>query len=437
MPKPEAKAAVALLYQSHALGIHVHEALADCGIGIAYEASTESFDSAALRDSGAHVVVVNLDADVEAHLDSVHPLLDDASYNVIFNDAQVSKQLSGWEHARWLRHLAAKILGTSDADPPRPFVEAGQSDGLEQPVATATQETVALAAAPAVVERSIEAAEPDVVAAETNGSGTIESAERPPVPVLTDPAEFNIDKISSEEFLAPIAPPPVPSKPEEDIVLELVPMEEAIAVEVAPRQHETRLEPAAVPQSRISRVWVLGASIGGPEAVGAFLALLPRDYPALFMLVQKLDDALVDLMVQQLTHVTALTVRKPGQNDIVAHGEVLIVPEAGRLLVDPQGRVDLVPDADASTDGSAIDRLIGDVADRFGARAGAILFSGTIADIGEGGRRLIEKGGLIHAQDAESCVGGSMPEEALAEDIVDFYGSPYELAEKLLTAVGD
>jgi chemosensory pili system protein ChpB (putative protein-glutamate methylesterase) len=39
---------------------------------------------------------------------------------VVFNDAQASRELIGWDRARWARHLAVKVLAMGDIDPPRP-----------------------------------------------------------------------------------------------------------------------------------------------------------------------------------------------------------------------------------------------------------------------------------------------------------------------------
>ncbi|MGB0134598.1 MAG: hypothetical protein WBP53_12235, partial [Dokdonella sp.] len=140
---------IALLSQAGESGRHLRDALAGSGTPIVYEAQATELDRAALEKSGASVVVVNLDADVEAHLDEVYSLLDDARYNVIFNEAQVSSQLSGWEQARWARHLAAKILGEENADPPRPAGSepvpqrapkvAPTVDSTDQPAPTANE----------------------------------------------------------------------------------------------------------------------------------------------------------------------------------------------------------------------------------------------------------------------------------------------------------
>jgi hypothetical protein len=112
---------VALLYQTSQFETHLKDALRELGAAVVYEALTAKVDRDALEGSGANVVIVNLDPEVEAHLDEVYDLLDDQRYNVLFNDGTVSSGLSGWDQARWARHLAAKILNKPEAtDPPRP-----------------------------------------------------------------------------------------------------------------------------------------------------------------------------------------------------------------------------------------------------------------------------------------------------------------------------
>ena len=110
MHNAEANTNVALLYQTPELGRHLRDALASLGTPIVYESATDHLDPGALEESGARVVIVNLDPEVEAHLDEVYGLLENDRYSVVFNDAQLSSGLSGWDQARWARHLAAKIL---------------------------------------------------------------------------------------------------------------------------------------------------------------------------------------------------------------------------------------------------------------------------------------------------------------------------------------
>ncbi|HEX7338792.1 MAG TPA: chemotaxis protein CheB [Rhodanobacteraceae bacterium] len=112
--------AVALLFADDALGGQLRDALVAFGARIVHEGAAGEVSRDTLAASGAEVVVVNLEPDEEAGLDKLYAALDGGAYRVVFNDADASRDLSGWDRARWARHLAAKLLGSRDVDPPRP-----------------------------------------------------------------------------------------------------------------------------------------------------------------------------------------------------------------------------------------------------------------------------------------------------------------------------
>ncbi len=794
MQNPEANVPIALLSQSGEAGRHLRDALAGAGTPIVYEAPAAQLDRQALEESGARVVVVNLDADVESHLDDVYALLDDDRYNVIFDESGVSSRLSGWEQARWARHLAAKIRGSDNADPPRPegaeappspapvvvavaasaivdevavsrdaeplhavaaepvvaelvheepveaqrahdIVESADAptsapdlsvevdeppprnvedlvfeaygvvdtpapppvvapaapvddDALDfahldalldaSPAAPAATDeplldwelpatptappappaplalepdfdlpapppvqgpkaTPALAAAPpapavspfdfdfdAPAEASAPVTEPpaptpvkdeadddfefawnapaaeadaasdprvdvpgelvvatpevfaglelvsidepadddvlpskpvatpsaeedalgfgdlgdfadfdlpdEEVASPRGGtperqepvdldallSGRSEAAvEEPldvgaslaaaaddirsagdtktpvtfelldldwadapkddegkpaeapvvaaPPPVLgsalawtldpldgeedatpaappTGPAQFGIETVSAAEYLAPEVeateePPPVSLG---GLSLELMPIEEAIAPSGAATGDVVReawLDTSAIssPKAVVRKVWVLGASIGGPEAVREFLAQIPADYPALFLLAQHMGAEFMDIMAQQLAKTTKLMVRKPQHGERVGHGDLVIVPVTHRLRVDPQGVIVLeaLP-AGGPPHVPSIDDLLTDIAERFGSSAGTIVFSGMAEDAATGAKQLAAKGGRVYVQDPDTCVISAMVDGVIETGVVAFTGSPAALAERVL-----
>ncbi|MBP6690979.1 MAG: hypothetical protein KA162_01030, partial [Xanthomonadales bacterium] len=111
---------IALLYQAVALHEHLKRALTELGADVVYETETGKFDRASLESSGARVVVINLDPEVEEDIEQLDELLVDDALKVVFNDGEVSSRLEGWDAARWARHLASKILGVTDTNPPRP-----------------------------------------------------------------------------------------------------------------------------------------------------------------------------------------------------------------------------------------------------------------------------------------------------------------------------
>ncbi|MBN8482553.1 MAG: chemotaxis protein CheB, partial [Xanthomonadales bacterium] len=253
------------------------------------------------------------------------------------------------------------------------------------------------------------------------------------------PTEFGIETISAAEYLSPASEPAAvaaPAATASSFTLELVPIEEAVAPQAKPEfaARDNWLDTSAPKSSAIvQKVWVLGASIGGPEAVREFLARIPKDYPALFLLAQHMGPEFVDLMAQQLAKTTALTVRTPTHGERVAHGDIVIVPLTQRLRVDREGIVVLEPAAEPQPAHSpSIDQLLRDIGDRFGAKAGAIIFSGMAEDAAEGSRHLVDRGGRVYVQDPRTCVISSMVDGVLETGVVSFTGSPLELADRLL-----
>lgn len=543
---------VALLSDKPTRNEHLRAALDALGAAVAYESVADTFDRDALERSGARVVIVNLDDGDNSEFDAVYDLLDDDRYRVLINDGGVTSALSGWDQARWMRHLGAKIFGNADIHPPRPphaeavpgtlpadapvavpevapnaITQEADDFGIETapavPQADATasladfdfEEPLVAPAFDATATASVDAdagagediielaspdttdafeitdwtiAEDDLVAAPPPPAAAPEfaavdtppaepaelplgdfdldldlDAPTPPVQLQApgdvlqsslEPGEWSIDellddvlapppvsadeevvvdKMSAAEFLAPeteeAAAPPLPSS---GFTLELMPLEEVVApVAIEKASHENWLDPDAAANAKIRRVWVLGASIGGPEAVRTFLSQLPAGYPALFLLAQHLGDEFVETMTRQLARSVALTVRAPAHGDRASHGEVLVVPNDKRLLVDPNGVVVLQEAAEQATYRPSIDRVLEDVAERFGASAGAIVFSGMSDDAADGCRAIAARGGRVYVQSPESCVVSTMIDGVLETGTVQFQGTPEELAQKL------
>lgn len=98
----------------------LREVLREAGAETVFEADTLDCEAAAIRAAAPGVVLINLPESSDEH----SPLLDELAalpeLRVIFNDASITSALSGWDRARWRRHLSAKILGLEGDLPPRP-----------------------------------------------------------------------------------------------------------------------------------------------------------------------------------------------------------------------------------------------------------------------------------------------------------------------------
>ena len=560
---------VALVFSDSASSRMLREVIRAVGCPIAYETSVAAFTPNALAESGASIVIVDLASDAET--DSIFDLLDDDRYRVIVNDAEVTSALTGWDHARWARHLSAKILDLPAViDPPRPeehsvaAVEAAasmksrsdtksqmsgasadkplpsgaelgiddwlsevlqvkdaaglfdestrqaQGRGIQvgsnygtrgaQPAASEskreTDPEAEFAAEPIPAPKNSIVAEPAKPAAEERFGWSIEGVIRdidewlPPA----DPGLANIDparaaglwssaasdagselaitesrpleaaedewfappaaaeneRVGDEGWLPPVQPAAfsVPADPIDIAAirgprssghlahsLDLTPLELAA---VTPMFDGQQTEPEkdmvvdVVPTpATVSRVIVLCASVGGPEAIRVVLGAIPANHPALFLVVQQVGEEFLDLLSQQLRRATALRVRSADLGDQLRDGEVIPVSPRQRLVIDRSGRVTLNQRVE-EVGAAPMNRVLRDVSDQFGEDCTAVVLSGVASDAAEGCRYVAERGGDVCAQAPASCVSSGMVEQVQQTGAVSFLGTPTELAAHLL-----
>ena len=267
-------------------------------------------------------------------------------------------------------------------------------------------------------------------------------------PLAGKSAAFGIETMSASDFLAPEddgSAEPVPIITSDGLSLELMPMEDAVAPEAyaaavpaaPPMAHEASAGKLKVGSgATLQRVVVLGASIGGPEAVREFLGALPRNFPALFVLAQHMGDEFLELMSAQLAKAVSMTVRTPTHGERVGHGEIVIVPTRQRLQIDNEGVITLSPLIERTAYSPSIDQVMRDIADEFGARANAIVFSGMAQDAIDGSKYLQSRGGSVWAQDPDTCTISTMVDSVRQTGAVAFVGSPDQLAAKMMAEHG-
>ncbi|BFI96922.1 MAG: hypothetical protein RSP_24320 [Rhodanobacter sp.] len=116
----ETQPSVALLFDDAELGAQLRQVLQECGARIVHEGGVAGFDAATLHRHDPDVLVVNLDDEDDEAFDRLFGMVDGDRPRLVLNDARASRDLSGWDRARWARHFAVKVLANGDIDPPRP-----------------------------------------------------------------------------------------------------------------------------------------------------------------------------------------------------------------------------------------------------------------------------------------------------------------------------
>lgn len=183
------------------------------------------------------------------------------------------------------------------------------------------------------------------------------------------------------------------------------------------------------------RVWVLGASLGGPAAVKEFLDCLPPELPVAFVLAQHIDAGFVETLTRVLVRDNSFDCRIGYDGETLAHGTVIIAPVEYEIAFNADGRVRSTDQGWEGPYAPSIDQVINNAASSFEHRGGAILFSGMGNDGSIAGPLLSSRGGQVWAQDTDSCAASSQPDSARETGCVSFSGSPDQLAGQLVEHV--
>jgi chemosensory pili system protein ChpB (putative protein-glutamate methylesterase) len=195
----------------------------------------------------------------------------------------------------------------------------------------------------------------------------------------------------------------------------------------------TKSRPQVVQQDKLAQnIWVLGASLGGPDAVKQFLAELPANLPVAFILAQHLGANFMGLLAEQLGRVTRFKVMPTRVGHVLRHGEVLVVPVQERLLINPIGAVELHPLRTETAYSPSINSVLQDMVERYRKNCHCIIFSGMCDDGVIGAEILGRDGGEVWTQEPNSCVISAMPDNVRRVGCSNFSGTPRQLAHKLI-----
>lgn len=174
----------------------------------------------------------------------------------------------------------------------------------------------------------------------------------------------------------------------------------------------------------------IGASAGGLEALQKLLASLPADTGFPYIIVQHLSPDYKSLLSEILGKYTEMPVMQvedgieikpncvyviqPGKNMRLSHGKLILSSQKEHELNLP------------------IDMFFRSLAEEAGARAIAIVLSGTGSDGSNGIKTIKENDGLILVQTPESSKFDGMPRSAIRTGIVDAQLDPEKIAMELV-----
>ncbi len=114
----EAMPRVVLLARAGKAADNIAEALRQAGATLVLAADPSHTDEAALRAHDPQVVLIALEPSIEHALEKFDALLMDPALTVIYDEADLAAHRAGWDAARWVRHLSAKLRHDTNVLPP-------------------------------------------------------------------------------------------------------------------------------------------------------------------------------------------------------------------------------------------------------------------------------------------------------------------------------
>ncbi len=185
------------------------------------------------------------------------------------------------------------------------------------------------------------------------------------------------------------------------------------------------------------RVWVLGASMGGPVAVRAFLAALPAGLPVAFVYAQHIDPGHGEVLAKGLNRFAQLRVRVAEPGARLRYGEVMILPVDEEVRFSESATLEYCGTPWQGAYQPSIDHVMDNLLARFGQGCGALVFSGMGEDGTRAAAAYVARGLPVWTQSAESCVNSTMPEAIRQAGCARFTGAPEELARRLVAWIAD
>lgn len=162
-----------------------------------------------------------------------------------------------------------------------------------------------------------------------------------------------------------------------------------------------------------SRVWVLAASTGGPEAVSDFLSLLDeRAAECAFIYVQHIEAYSFDALCSRVTKNALnakLVVGACTAGERIEAGHIYVTHPERAVSISETKRFEAANSAWNGDYQPSANQMIARVARVYRRRSGAIVFTGMGDDGAESSRIMSALGGKVMIQDFETCTVDSMP----------------------------
>lgn len=185
-----------------------------------------------------------------------------------------------------------------------------------------------------------------------------------------------------------------------------------------------------------ARIFVVGASLGGIDALSRLFGKLPADFPAPVLVTQHVAAHSPGLLPQILSKAGVLPAVHPKNMDRLMPGRVYVAPPDRHMLVE-RGFVMLSHGPRENYARPAIDPMFRSAALAYGPATVGIVLTGQLDDGTAGLLAIKDQGGITLVQDPQEATAPSMPRSAMLHVGIDRGLRLDALAEEMVRLARD
>ncbi len=180
----------------------------------------------------------------------------------------------------------------------------------------------------------------------------------------------------------------------------------------------------------------IGSSTGGPPALQALIPRLPRNLPVPVVIAQHMPQTFTKSLAERLDGMSLLNVREAINGEPAEAGTVLIAPGGKHMTVKKRGArvyVEVSPYPADTLYHPCVDILMNSVADVCGVAGMGVILTGMGSNGVVGLKKLKDKGGVVIAQNEQTCIVYGMPRAVIEAKLADHVASLDDIAVEVIS----
>jgi len=184
----------------------------------------------------------------------------------------------------------------------------------------------------------------------------------------------------------------------------------------------------------------IGISTGGPKALALMMPMLTKKLNVPVLVVQHMPPIFTKSLAKSLDAKCELEVKEAENGEPLRPNTVFIAPGGMqmKIVAGADGRTRNIKITDDPPENSckpSVDYLFRSIAEHYVGRATAVIMTGMGSDGTRGLEHIKKNGGVIIAQDKESCTVYGMPKEPIESGMADVIVPLHQIAEEITKTV--